>query len=244
MRIRDRALFLSARPHAEHAAVVRLLTEQRGLVAAYVNGARSKKMRGILAPGNLLFAELDRRGGGDLWTARIEADRIYHGLSQSGLSLAIVAWLGALLSDVLPEDEPHPLLFEQWAACCELLEAGADALSAGRALAEFELSLLTELGFRLDLTACAVTGETERLAFLSPKSGRAVTQEGAGPYRERLFPLPAFFLDRAEPADADDVVAGLRITRHFLMRDLVPDVRAERLDALRQQIDARLDRLL
>jgi DNA repair protein RecO (recombination protein O) len=136
---------------------------------------------------------------------------------EDALSLNILTASCAVADGALPERHPHPATFRALLATVTALARSAEA-AMPRYLA-FEMTLLAELGFGLDLQACAVTGSRENLTHVSPKSGRAVSAEAAAPYAERLFPLPAFLRDEAAPATAKDWLQALVITGHFLARD-------------------------
>ena len=153
--------------------------------------------------------------------------------------LAALSSAAALLLAALPEREPHPKVYEAFA---ELLHLLTDDQIADRewamAMVRFEAGLLGELGFGLDLSACAATGEVADLIYVSPRSGRAVGAEAGRPYKERLLPLPAFMIGQAE-ADGEDIRAGFAITGYFLERHLLaplgrplPDARARLLGYL------------
>ncbi|MGB3723781.1 MAG: DNA repair protein RecO [Pacificimonas sp.] len=234
------ALLCTARAHGEHGVVVRLLTETSGLVAAYVNGGRSRASRPLMTPGNLVSARIDARSEGQLGQARLEMDISRAGLTLDPLRLAMAEWLSNLVADILPEGEAFPTIYQAMVAMFALLDSEASATQLGRNLARTELLLLGELGFRLDLGSCAATGDLDDLIYVSPKSGRAVSAHAGAAYREKLFALPAFLKDGGADADSDDIVAALRLTRHFILRDLLPDYRAQKSIAARDRVDARL----
>lgn len=244
MHFADTGLLLSARAHGEHGAVVRILTREHGVVPAYVHGGRSRRSRAVLAPGNLLHGQFDARREGALAQVRLELLRSRAGIAIDPFPLACLNWMTAVLAAILPESDPHPALYDRAAAFTELLDAGGAALVTARRLADLEFALLSGLGFRLDLSACAATGAQDDLVYVSPKSGRAVSRAGAAGYETRLFPLPAYLTDPAITVKGDDVKAALALSRRFLLRDLAPDFRREDLARLRDQIDARLLRLL
>lgn len=245
MHLNTLAIVCTARGHAENGVIVRLLTEAAGLQAGYVNGGRSRRMRAALEPGSRVAARMDSRGEGGLARTSIELDRGRAALALDPLTLAINAWLTGLLATVLPEGEPVPRLYEAAEAMYALMEAAPDAVELGSALARFERLVLAELGFALDLSRCAATGRASELAFVSPRSGAAVSAAAGAPYAERLFTLPRFFLDGSAAATDKDVEAALAITMHFLMRDLVgAGHSAGQLRAARERLDARLARAL
>jgi DNA repair protein RecO (recombination protein O) len=235
----DEGVILSVRPHAETGAVLELFTRAHGRHLGLVHGGRSRKLRPILQTGNHIDAT---------WKARL-ADHLGHFAVElrKGFAAAIMddaAALAALtslaaLSRLLPERDPHPNLFEVTLFVLGFL----DERSVWPALlVRWELALLEELGFGLDLGSCAATGQTTELVYVSPKSGRAVSAAAGEPYKGRLLPLPAF-LRRGPTGDVtlDDVRAGFAVTGHFLQarvlrpRDLaMPQARMRLLSYLAQ----------
>jgi DNA repair protein RecO (recombination protein O) len=213
----DEAIVLSARPHGEGHAIVAVLARDHGHWRGHVRGGAASRGRPLWQPGNLLAVA---------WTARV-ADQLGHLTGEPLAAIAAAAmddpWALALLASscavaeaALPEHEPHPLAYAGLAALLGRIGKGA-ALAAD--YVRWELALLAELGYGLDLAACAVTGRREGLAYVSPRTGRAVTGEGAGAWAERLLALPPFLLGTM-PAAPGDVAAGLRLTGHFLARDV------------------------
>lgn len=234
---------LSATPHGEHAAIARLFTRDHGLQVVYVHGGRSRTSRPLLQPGSRLSADIERRGEGRLATGRLELVRSAAELALDALALAVLPWIAGLLADTLAEGDSHANLFGRTDAVLQLLALSPGSERIARTLAEYEMSLLTDLGFGLDLSCCAVTGARKGLAFVSPRTGRAVTAEGAAGYERQLLPLPAFFVGTSV-AGPGELLAGLQLTRHFVLRDLVSDRARPRLEQARDLIDARLARLL
>ena len=210
----DTGIVLSARRHGESAAVVSLLTENHGRHAGLVHGARGRRGRGLYQPGNTLAARWQARLAEHLGRYTCELLR-----AQSSLllddppRLAALAAICALTEATLPERHPYPQVY---GALGHLL----DALEASERWAEtvvrWELALLGELGFGLDLASCVATGAVDDLAYVSPRSGRAVSAEAGGPYADKLLPLPPFLAqpeDEAGTATTADIVAGLRADR-------------------------------
>jgi DNA repair protein RecO (recombination protein O) len=155
----------------------------------------------------------------------------------SALALAGLNYLAQLIR-VLPERDPHEAVYETLSLIADALD---DSALAPALVARFETQILAECGFRLDLSRCAATGATEGLAYVSPRSGRAVSAEAGGPWRDRLLPLPAFLREgarvEARPS-AGEIADGFRLTGFFLARDLfgpnnapLPDSRAAFLSA-------------
>jgi DNA repair protein RecO (recombination protein O) len=235
----DDAIVLSVRPHGETSAIVEALTREHGRHTGLVRGGASRRVRALLQPGNTLHA---------LWRARL-SDHLGNfslelALGRAGTMLeSRDALLGlnaftSVASVALPEREPHAPVY---AAAEILLDAMAahDFAHWAPLYVRWEAGLLHELGFGLDLSQCAATGDVDDLIYVSPKSGRAVSRAAGEAYRERLFPLPPFLLgsQNASPT-MDDIEAGLRLTAHFLSeRVLRPHGRTmpparHRLDAL------------
>jgi len=235
------AIVCAVRAHGEHGAVVRAFTPADGMQPGYVRGGRSRRLRPVLMPGNLVAAEYRARTDEQLAQLSVELTSSRAPLFAEPLPAAAIDWVTALTAAALPEAQPYPRLYEALDGLLAAIEAAPAARSWAAALARYELLLLSELGFGLDLSECAATGTTEDLAFVSPKSGRAVSREGAGAYRDRLFALPEF-LRTGAAADWPDILAGLRITRHFLARDILLDRQADLLAARERLLD-RLERI-
>lgn len=212
MEWRDEALILSARPLGENAKIVELLTAREGRASGLVRGARSKSMRALVQPGNRVDATWRGRLHDQLGTLSLEMVEARAGLVMETAWGAFGLAALAALMNFLPERDPHPRLY---AAANALIAAFAIPAAAGEAGVRFELIVLDEFGFGLDLSRCAATGATDDLAYVSPRTGRAVGRVPGAPYADRLLPLPAFLVSEA-PADATSVAAGFRMTGHFL----------------------------
>lgn len=234
------AIVLSARAHGEHGAVVRALTRADGVQPGYVRGGRSRRLRPALQPGNLIIGDWRARTGERLAGLTVELVRSRAALHAEPLPAAALEWVTALTAAALPEAQPYPRLFDGLSGMLDALEAAATARGWAAALVRYELGVLAELGFGLDLTQCVASGATDDLAFVSPRSGGAVSRAAAVGYEDRLLPLPAF-LREGGAADWPDILAGLAITGRFLERDLLTDRRAEPL-AARARLVARLHR--
>ncbi|HTJ58938.1 MAG TPA: DNA repair protein RecO [Devosiaceae bacterium] len=207
-------LIIGVRRHGESSVIAEVMVEGRGRHMGMVRGGRSPKQSAGLQAGNSVQLT---------WRARLEEHLGTFTLEVTDSRAAnLIAdrtrlYAAQLLCDhlrLLPERDPHDRLLGQviW-----LLDAtSADEL--GAALARFELMLLEELGFGLDLLSCAVTGTTSDLTHVSPKSGRAVSRAAAEPYLDRLFPLPAFLIKPDAEAGPGDVAAAFALTGHFLDR--------------------------
>ena len=206
-----------------------------------MHGGRSRRLRPILQIGNHVEASWKARIADNLGHFALELRKSYAGLVlDDAAALAALASIAAL-ARLLPERDPHPNLFELTLFVLGYLE---DRAVWPALLVRWELALLEELGFGLDLTSCAASGATTELTYVSPKSGRAVSTAAGEPYKERLLALPRFLLGRApEGVSAADVAAGLALTEHFLLarvlrpRDLaMPDARNRLLSYLRPNV--------
>lgn len=212
---RDEAALIGARRHGEADAIVELFTPSRGRHAAVVKGGAGRRLRPALQIGAQLDVEWRARLDEHLGTARVEPVRSRAGaLLGDAAALAALSSAAGLLVAFLPEREPHAGLYADTVALLDGLGApGWPALYAA-----WELALLRELGFGLDLSACAATGATEGLVWVSPRSGRAVSQEAGAPYAARLLPLPGFLRGEGAAPEPEAVAAALRLTGFFLGR--------------------------
>lgn len=229
----DEGVILSVRPHGETAAIVELFTRSHGRHLGLVHGGRSRKMRPVLQPGNHVDAVWKGRLAEHLGHASIELRRGYAASAME--DAAALAGLSSMcqLARLMPERDPHPNFYEVTLFVLSFLD---DVSVWPALLVRWELALLDEMGVGLDLTSCAATGSTESLAFVSPKSGRAVSAEAAAPYAGRLLPLPGF-LRKGRPAEvsAGDIVDGFALTGYFLERRVLSP-REERLPEVRARL--------
>jgi DNA repair protein RecO (recombination protein O) len=228
---RDEGVILAMRPHGETAAIIEVLTAGHGRHAGVVRGGASRRMAPVLQPGTGVRLDWRARLEEHLGVFTVEPVQSRAHLLEDRLALAGLLSACALLRAALPEREPHPGL---WSETLTLLDAlGAEGWTA--TYLRWELRLLEELGFGLDLTACAVTGARDGLAFVSPRTGRAVTRTGAGDWADRLLPLPPT-LAGTGPMDAGDLAQGLRLTGHFLDRGLRPILQDRPLPEARSRL--------
>jgi DNA repair protein RecO (recombination protein O) len=226
MRWTDEGFVLSARRHGESGAVVHLLTRERGRHAGLVRGGGRQKLAAVLQPGNEVRAEWRARLEDQLGTLSVELRRARAAsLLGDPIRLAALAAACAMTEAALPEREAHPAVYEGMVALLDALGA-SEAWTA--AYVRWELALLAELGYGLDLARCAATGRIDDLAYVSPRSGQAVSRAAAEPWRDRLLPLPAFLLGAQAGAEAADLRDGLALTGFFLERRvLFPHGRSE-----------------
>ena len=221
----DDGIVLSARKHGETAAIVHLLTRRHGRHAGLVRGGVGRRMRGVLQPGNEVRAEWRARLAEHLGNYTVElAKARAAALLDDAERLAGLAAASAVAELTLPEREPHEASYAATRSLLEALEQGGEVWPY--VYVRWELGLLAELGYGLDLASCAVTGGVENLAFVSPRSGRAVSEAGAGDYRDRLLRLPGFLLGNGAGDDGNndpraEIEAGLRLTGHFLEHNVL-----------------------
>jgi DNA repair protein RecO (recombination protein O) len=213
MEWQDAGFVLAARRHGESAVVVELLTREHGRHAGLVRGGQSPRMRAVLQPGNEVAALWRGRLAEHLGSMACELARAHAArILDDPDRLAGLAAAAALVAAALPEREPHLDVFASFGDFMEALDSAADWPAHYVA---WELQLLTALGFGLDLACCVVTGETTDLAYVSPRTGRAVSRAAGLPYRNKLLCLPEF-LWRAAPADHNQIALGMILTGHFL----------------------------
>ncbi|WP_145104690.1 DNA repair protein RecO [Cereibacter sediminicola] len=230
---RDEGALLSVRRHGESAAIIEVFTAAHGRHMGVVRGGASRRLAPVLQPGAQLDLTWKARLDEHMGAFTVEPLRARTGLFTDRLALAGLNAICAMLHVVLPEREPHVGL---WRESIELMDALA-APGWPAAYLRWEMRLLEEAGFGLDLTRCAVTGSREDLAFVSPRTGRAVGRGAAGDWADRLFPLPLALLGQG-PASGPEVRQGLAITGHFLARELplagrpLPEARARLIDLL------------
>ncbi|HLI11811.1 MAG TPA: DNA repair protein RecO [Alphaproteobacteria bacterium] len=240
----DEGIVLSARRHGESAAIVQLLTRGHGRHPGLVHGGAGARLRGMLQPGNRVQATWRARLAEHLGTYSCEL--LHSGaaaLLDDALRLAALAAACAVAEAALPEREPHTAVFTGLAALIAAWESTDRIAGWGRALVQWELGLLAELGFGLDLARCAATGRNDELAYVSPRTGRAVSLSAGEPYKDRLLPLPAFLVKAGAAAREDDILPGLALTGHFLERHVfaglhrsIPPARIHLLNRLRRAL--------
>jgi DNA repair protein RecO (recombination protein O) len=222
MRSESQAIVCAVRNHGEHGAIVRLMTPEQGLVAAYVRGAKGRRMRPVLMAGNVVQAQLSARTATQLPQAAVELVHSRGPLLSEPLPAAAIEWATALTASALPEGHPYPRLYEALEGLLDAIEAAPSASGWGAGLVRYELLLLAELGFGLDLDQCAVSGDNANLVAVSPKSGRAVSAAEAEPYAGKLLSLPPFVREGGNASWAE-IAQGLDLTGHFIMRDVLTD---------------------
>lgn len=212
MEWREEGLLLSQRRHGESAAIIEVFTRDHGRHAGIVRGGASRKIAPILQPGAQLDLTWRARLEDHLGSFTVEPVRSRAFLMGDRTMLAGLNALTALLSFALPEREAHPALYVRSLAVLDMMEEGPFWTLA---YLRWEMAMLEDLGFGLDLEACAATGAREGLAYVSPRTGRAVSEAGAGDWADRLLPLSPALVGKGD-GSADEILAGLRVTGHFL----------------------------
>ncbi len=221
MEWRDQGILLSSRRHGETSAIIEVFTPEHGRHAGVVRGGASRKMAPVLQPGAQLDLTWRARLEDHLGSFTVEPVRSRAAASMGDrLALAGLNAACALLLFSLPEREAHPALYARSEQLFDLL-GQSDVWPL--AYLRWEMSLLEEMGFGLDLSTCAVMGaRANDLSFVSPRSGRAVSRAGAGDWADKLLPLPACLL--GEGGDDHDISEGFRVTGHFLSNHLAPEL--------------------
>lgn len=236
---RDQGAVLRVRTHGESAAIVEVFTESHGRHAGVVRGGAGRRMAPVLQPGAQLDVTWRARLEDHIGTFTVEPLRSRAASAMgSRQALAGLNAVTALLSFSLPEREPHPALYRRSLTLLDLL---GHEEAWPLAYLRWELALLEEMGFGLDLASCAVTGTRDDLAYVSPRSGRAVSRGGAGDWADRLLPLPLCLLGQG-PVSAPEIGEGLRTTGHFLHKWLAPALGDRPLPEARARLVALLAR--
>lgn len=219
----DKAILLSLRPHGEGAAVAALFSAEHGRHAGFVHGAFSKEKSGMLQPGNLVHAHWRARTQDQLGTYTLESLEPFSAhVMDDPLRLAALLSVCALCDAALPEREVHAELFAATQALLTVLTHAGDELNIwGEAYVKWEIALLRELGFSLDLSRCAAGGQVnDDLIYVSPKSGGAVSAAAGEPYKDRLLSLPVFLRPQATempvPVTLQDIYEGLVLSGAFM----------------------------
>lgn len=212
----DDAIVLAVRPHGENGALVSLLTRSHGRHAGLVHGGSGKGARGALQPGNSIKAWWRGRLPEQLGSLKVELVQAHAArVLDDAAALAALASACALCDTALPEREPHPALY----LALDAFLTALNAPSWPSVYVHWELALLRDLGYGLDLTMCAATGGVDDLAYVSPKSGRAVGREAGQPYHRKLLPLPGFLAQGGE-GDRGQIFDGLNLAGFFLDRQI------------------------
>jgi DNA repair protein RecO (recombination protein O) len=217
---RDEGILLTARRHGESAAIVEVFTAAHGRHAGVVRGGGSRRMAPVLQPGNRLAVEWSARLEEHIGTFRVDPmPSRTAAIMADPPALAALTAMTALVTATLPERDAHPDLYARSLALLDALAATPDWPAR---YAAWELALLAELGFGLDLAACALTGGTQDLAWVSPRTGRAVSRAAGAPWADRLLALPVFLRVEGAPAGRAEIADALALTGHFLDARVAP----------------------
>ena len=229
---RDEGILIAVRRHGESAAIIEVLTRDHGRHAGVVRGGGSRRMAPVLQPGTQLALEWSARLEEHMGHFRVDPIRAHSAvLMGDRAALATLGAMAALISATLPERAAHPALYAQ---SLDLLEALGRSADWRARYALWELALLSELGFGLDLARCAVTGGAEDLVWVSPKSGRAVSRVAGAPWAGRLLALPGFLRTGWEtPPAAGEIRQALALSGHFLEARVAPGLARGALPAAR-----------
>ncbi|ESQ76194.1 DNA repair protein RecO [Asticcacaulis sp. AC402] len=232
----DEAIVLGAKPYGESGAIVHVLTENHGVYAAHIAGGASRRMKAALQPGAGVLFRFRARHAEQLGAASLEASGAGPDVLDDAFALLGLQCACLMTLQVLPERERH---CGAYYALSALLGAFAISDIWPAIYVRYEAGLLEELGYGLDLSACAVTGSRDDLVYVSPKSARAVSREAGEPYREKLLALPPFLLSSQSGLSGGDIANGLKLTAFFLERHVfhphnkpLPDVRLRLAQAL------------
>jgi DNA repair protein RecO (recombination protein O) len=232
----DDGFVLGIRRHGEASAILELMTRTHGRHLGLVRGGAGSRMRPVLQPGNAVRAHWRARLDDHLGTYTIEPLALRAGGLFSDSHAVFAVTHLAELARLLPERDPHEVVFDSLEAIVPHL---CDPAACAALIVRFEILMLSELGFGLDLDACAATGSVDELVYVSPKSGRAVSREAGAPWRERMLSLPAFLSGDADPSGAKDIADGFAMTGFFLARHVLeprglplPDARAHFIAAV------------
>lgn len=234
----DQAIILSVRKFAEHGAVVTVFSRLNGLYSGVCKAAFSKAQRGIYQPGNLVHASWKARLEEHMGTLACELEMPVAALvMQDAKALGGLNAICAMLPLAVHERDAHPQLYDAAVTLLSHLASGEPWLVD---YIRFELCLMREAGYGLDLDQCVATGLRESLVYVSPKSGCAVSAQAGAPYHDKMLPLPAFLLHENAETHQGAVTDGFRLTSYFLQHWLLeplgrkmPDAR-ERLLQLAQ----------
>jgi DNA repair protein RecO (recombination protein O) len=239
----DEGIVLGVKRHGETSIILELMTRAHGRHLGLVRGGSGPRLRGILQPGNTVRATWRARLDEHLGLYLVEAANLRTaGFLDKAHALHGVTHLAALCR-LLAEREPHAAIYDALQAILDRLE---DPQAVGPMIARFELDFLAELGFGLDLAACAATGAKDELVFVSPRSGRAVSRAAGEPYRDKLMRLPVFLRQDGVPPSPDDLLDAFTLTGFFLDRHAfaprglsLPEARAQFVNALTREAQSR-----
>jgi DNA repair protein RecO (recombination protein O) len=230
MEWRDQGILLSKTPFGETAVIVDALTQKNGRVRAVLRNGQSRKFRSILQIGNILDITWRARLSEHMGSVQVDVIKSYPEILDSRLTLAGVTTLSSMLTTFLEEREPHTHVYAATVKLHELL-IHPDIWCVGYFY--WELALLEALGFGLDVSKCVVSGDTENLEYLSPKSGCAVSQQAAGQWADRLLLMPRILMEKDKKTS--DVFDGLLVLSYFWLNKVIPALDVKTIPMARQR---------
>lgn len=229
----DNGILISCRPHGETSVIAEVFTRDHGRHAGVIRGGISRKLKPMLQPGAQLSVHWSARLEAHLGSFRVELDRSRAvNIMQSRLTLEAANAAFALMAMCLPEREPNSYFYDLTLGLLDRIDPGTGWMTE---YVRWEAALLADVGFGLDLSACAGTGQSEDLVYVSPKSGRAVSAGAGAPYADRLLRLPGFLVSSGD-AGPGDLRDGLVLTGHFLKESVLPSLGREDLPDARHRL--------
>ena len=230
MEWRDQGILLGTTPFGETAVIVDALTQKKGRVRAVLRGGQSRKFRPILQMGNILDITWRARLSEHMGSVQIDVIKSYPEILDSRLTLAGVAALSSMLTTFVEDRDPQAQMFDATEKLYDLL-IHPDMWCVGYFY--WELALLDALGFGLDLSKCVVTGDTENLLYLSPKSGCAISRQAAGEWADRLLPMPRIVMEKDK--NISDVFDGLQVLSYFWLNKVIPAMGVKTMPKARER---------
>lgn len=235
------AIVCAVQRHGDSGAIVRLLTADAGLIAGYVRGGQSRRLKAHLMPGNRIIGQWRARVDDQLGHLAIEPSRsIADVVLTDPLAAAGIGWITALAAVAMPDRQPYVQAHGVIAGLIDAAMNGAVGHVWAGSLAHAELVMLQDLGFGLDLASCAATGQTQDLAYVSPRSAQAVSRVAGAAWHDRLLPLPRFLLTGDDAPDWEQAQEALNLSGHFIAKHLL-EGRAGRIGEARGRLMALVD---
>ncbi len=231
-------VIVSVRKYGENSVIIDTLTPTHGRHLGVVRGGASRKMAATIQPGSQVKLEWRARLEEHLGNFRVEQLESRSDMFDDRLRLAALSSICSIVTFSFPERMPVAELYNSTLNLMDTLNTGGDWKPL---YALWELQVLEEMGFGLDLTSCAVTNVTQDLIYVSPKSGRAVSRKAAGEWKERLLPLPSFLRNKFETANHEDILNSLKTTGHFLSSWLATSLGERKLPEARNRLISRLE---
>ena len=217
MRWESNGLILNFSKYNEKSYILEIFTEEHGKHKGIIRGLHSKNKRSVIEPGNEVFATWSGRLETHLGNYTVEPIKLWSShILQFKDKLSAISSICSLISLTMAERQPNPLIYFSSKKLIEIVASTRDDWI--REYVSWEMQLLSEIGYGLDLERCAVTSKSSDLVYVSPSSGRAVTNEGAGDFKNKLLPLPKFMTDFKANYDNDDIYNALNLTEFFFKK--------------------------